>query len=94
MSEIENRKKIKRIWNNGVRVYRAMDNAIRSYFIQGQSDYRAGNQQPAGMNKTQHGAWLMGWQADAEVDRRGLQLAPLGLNSGVTDAQKDAAYSL
>lgn len=88
MNEKESRDRIKKMWNTQFR-YKPMNQAfsamVRRWFIQGQADYRAGNSTPDEMNRTQANSWLMGWQCDAEVDKRGLQLAPLGLNSEILE---------
>jgi hypothetical protein len=53
----------------------------RKFFIQGQADYRAGCAPAPEVEFDERAieAWNMGWQADAEVEKRGLQLSSLGL---------------
>lgn len=59
----------------------AMHNFYRRWFIQGQSDYRAGNPMPeeALLNEHSEAGWHMGWNADAAVEARGLRLSNLGI---------------
>lgn len=78
MNESENRKAISQQWKWGNHINKAFDLMVRRWFIQGQADYRAGNPTPEDMNRTQANSWLMGWQADAAIDKLGLILAPLG----------------
>lgn len=88
MNEQESRDRIKKMWNTQFRykpLNMAFDLMVRRWFIQGQADYRAGNSTPKDMNRTQAKSWLMGWQCDAEVDKRDLELAPLGNNSHLLD---------
>ncbi|KKK50877.1 hypothetical protein LCGC14_3120590, partial [marine sediment metagenome] len=65
MNEKESRDNIKKMWNTQFRyrpINRAFDLMVRRWFIQGQSDYRAGNPTPDKMNRSQANSWLMGWQ--------------------------------
>jgi len=72
--------------NNGrmefsVSINDAQSNFYRKFFIQGQADYRAGFSMDISFrdNASAVEAWNMGWQADAEVERRGLKLSNLGV---------------
>jgi len=62
-------------------VAEALGSFYRKYFIQGQSDFRAGFAPADDIrnNSTAYEAWQMGWQADAAVEQRGLTLSHLGI---------------
>jgi len=72
----------------------ALSNIRRKYFIQGQADYRAGFAMPDAVrsNVTASESWNMGWQCDAEVERRGLKLSDLGLIVPKPELAKDFYY--
>lgn len=70
-------------WGNNVvatlnMVREETSRVMRTWYIKGQKDYRAGNTMPEGMTNTEQEGWHMGWQSDYADDKAGLEFSCIG----------------